>query len=153
MATKGQTLINTCSKQVIEFLTTANDSDGNLLEMVSAWQPNAPEPPEHYHPFQKEYFKVYEGELTVKLNGEITIYRESEMFEIDKGMGHAVWNASNKTAKVYWKVKPALKTENMLEIRAKLSQDKASVAKIFRRLLLAIKYRKELRTGKGSLLN
>ena len=151
MATRGQTLVNTRSKQIIEFLTTANDSNGDLLEMVSAWQPNAPEPPEHYHPFQKEYFKVYEGELTVKQNGEITVYKESEMFEIDKGVVHAVWNASDKTAKVYWKVKPALKTENMLEVRAKLSQSGILATNIFSRLLLTIKYRKELRVGKISL--
>ena len=150
MAIKGQTLVNTRSKQVIEFLTTSNDSNGNLLEMVSSWQPNAPEPPEHYHPFQKEYFKVYEGELTVRQNGETTIYRASEMFEIDKGIAHAVWNASGKTAKVYWKVKPALRTENMLEIRAKLSQKGMFVTKLLTRLLLPIKYRKELRIGKGS---
>ncbi len=148
MATRGQTLVNTRSKLTIEFLTTANDSNGNLLEMVSAWQPHSPEPPEHYHPFQKEYFKVYEGELTVRQNGEITIYRASEMFEINKGVVHAVWNASGKTAKVYWKVKPALKTENMLEVS---SQKRTLVANIFSRLLLRIKYRKELRIGKISL--
>jgi quercetin dioxygenase-like cupin family protein len=150
MATKGQTLVNTRSRQTIEFLTTANDSNGRLLEMVAAWQPHSPEPPEHFHPFQKEYFKVYEGELMVKQNGEITVYRESEMFEINKGVVHAVWNASGKTAKVYWKVKPALKTENMLEMRATLSQKRTLLTNIFSRLLLKIKYRKELRIGKIS---
>jgi quercetin dioxygenase-like cupin family protein len=150
MATKGQTLVNTRSRQTIEFLTTANDSNGRLLEMVAAWQPHSPEPAEHYHPFQKEYFKVYEGELTVKQNGEITVYRESEMFEINKGVVHAVWNASGKTVKVYWKVKPALKTENMLEMRATLSQKRTLLTNIFSRLLLKMKYRKELRIGKIS---
>jgi quercetin dioxygenase-like cupin family protein len=151
MATKGQTLVNTHSRQTIEFLTTANDSNGKLLEMVASWQPNAPEPHEHFHPFQKEYFKVYEGELTVRQNGDITVYRESEMFEINKGVVHAVWNASGKTTKVYWKVKPALRTENMLEMRARISQSRILIANIFSKLLLKIKYRKELRIGKISI--
>lgn len=140
---------NVSNKQTIEFITTANDSNGRLLEMVSTWHPGNIKPPVHYHPNQREYFKVLEGELTANIAGNIQTFKASEGFEIEKGVVHSMWNASGNTTKAEWKVMPALQTEYLLEDGATLSQEKNAVIRILKTLSLLIKYRKEFRVKLG----
>jgi quercetin dioxygenase-like cupin family protein len=149
MATRAQQIVNTSNKQTIEFITTAKASGGALLEMISTWYANSPKPRAHYHPVQKEFFIILEGELTVTLNDKTTVFKQNETFEIEKGNVHAMWNASDKIAKALWKVQPALNTENLLKSGARLSEIKNPITKIFKTLLLLIKYRKEFRIGKA----
>jgi quercetin dioxygenase-like cupin family protein len=125
MANEGQQVTNISNKQTIEFITTANSSKGMLLEMISTWQAGAGKPPVHYHPFQKEYFKVLEGELTVNISGNIQTYKTNESFEIEKGVAHSMWNASGNCTKAVWKVIPALQTEYLLEKGAQLLNTKS----------------------------
>jgi len=145
MANKGQQVTNISNKQTIEFIITANSSNGMLLEMISTWQPGAVKPPLHYHPFQKEYFTVLEGELTVNISGNIQTYKANESFEIEKGIAHGMWNASGNCTKAVWKVIPGLQTEYLLEKGAQLSQYKNPLIKIIKTILLLIRYRKEFR--------
>jgi len=149
MANKAQQVTNISNKQTIEFITTANNSNGMLLEMISTWQPGTVKPPIHYHPFQKEYFTVLDGELTVNIAGTVRTYKANESFEIEKAVVHSMWNASGSSTKAVWKVMPALQTEYLLESGAQLSQNKNPFTKVLKTLLLLIRYRKEFRIATG----
>lgn len=121
MAFKGKVIHNAKTGQTLEFVTTAADGDGMLLEMISTYRPHSTRPPAHYHPFQDEHFTVLEGELTVRLNDETVILEKGYSIGIPKHVVHSMWNASGSKTIVQWKVMPALKTEFFLEALMDLS--------------------------------
>lgn len=123
MAHSGKMLHNMKTGQTLEFVTTAEDSGGALLEMISTYAPHSTHPPAHYHPFQYEHFTVLEGELTVRLNGKTIILKPGYSIGVPKDAVHSMWNASDQPTVVRWKVTPALETEYFLEALMNLSNE------------------------------
>lgn len=115
MAYSGKVISNTCTGQSIKFVTTAEESQGDYLEMITEYAPYSLEPAAHYHPLQVEQFNVIEGELTLRLNGRVFTLVANETIEIPPNTIHAMWNASGSETVVHWKVIPALGTEYLLE--------------------------------------
>lgn len=115
MAYKGKIINNKKTGQQISFIQTADDTGGELLEMESLFQPNSIEPVPHYHPLQEEYFTVLEGEITVRINGGLQVLKQNDKLHLKKNQVHSMWNHSKNTARVNWKVLPALDTEYFLE--------------------------------------
>src|SRR6202012_6165124 len=70
MAYKNKTIQNPMTGQVIKFLQTSKDTNGQLLEMESTYLPETKEPPAHYHPYQDELFPGCSGERISRLDGE-----------------------------------------------------------------------------------
>ncbi|RFS22570.1 cupin domain-containing protein [Chitinophaga silvatica] len=114
-----QTIKNVITGQIVKFLTSDTGSD--TLEMESLYLPFSIEPPVHYHPYQDEYIKVLEGELTVRMDGEINIYRSGSAIHIKKNTRHSIWNSGFRETIVNWKVDPALETAEFLRTMTQLS--------------------------------
>ena len=123
MAYKNKVLINPVTKMDIRFLQTASDTGGELLEMESTFNGKTLEPPPHYHPFQAEEFKVMEGEIHTNINGQYKVYKKGESIQVPAGTVHSMWNNSDQTAILNWKVRPAMNTENFIETIAGLARD------------------------------
>lgn len=115
MAYTNKILSNKLTGQDIHFLKTANDTNGELLEMETIYHSRSTEPPMHYHPLQEEYFTILSGELTVRIRGKLQALKAGEQLHIAPNTSHAMWNASNHKTIVHWKVLPALDTENLFE--------------------------------------
>lgn len=115
MAYKGKIIDNRKTGQQIRFIQTSDDTGGELLEMESLFQPHSTEPVPHYHPFQEEYFIVLEGEINVRLNGQLKILKQGDQLHLKKGQVHSMWNHSSQKVRVNWKVIPASDTEYFLE--------------------------------------
>lgn len=115
MAYKGKTISNNKTKQAIEFVTTSRESEGSLLEMITTYQPHSTEPAAHYHPGQHEYFTVIQGELSVRMNGELFELKKGHSIDIPKNTPHSMWNNADVATVVSWKIVPALQTEYFLE--------------------------------------
>jgi quercetin dioxygenase-like cupin family protein len=156
VAVKGKKITNPVSRQTIEFLTTAKESNGQLLEMISAWEPHSVQPAPHFHPVQDEIFCVLEGELTLELNGEKRKLRCGESIHISANTVHCMWNESAEKVVAHWKVFPALQTEYFLETAMGLAADgkvgKNGVPGILQISLLAKKYKQEFRLQKPAFL-
>lgn len=154
MAYKGKIIRNTITGQEIKFLQTSVDTEGDLLEMQSTFSPTSNKPPAHYHPSQREDFVVEEGELTVCLNGVISVLKKGESLHVPANCIHSMWNASNKKTIVNWKVCPALSTEYFLETIFGLSNDgktdQTGRPSIFQVALLSGKYANVFRLTKPS---
>lgn len=116
MAYKNKTISNPKTGQTITFLQSAKDTDGSFIEMKSSFAPGSIEPPAHYHPYQEENFTVLRGELTVRCNGKVRVWKTGETFLISKNTSHSMWNNSNSDTIVHWRVSPAMNTENFFEI-------------------------------------
>ncbi len=114
MAHKNKQINNPRTGQTIKFLLTSGDTRGELLEMESSFRPFSKEPLPHYHPNQVEDFLVISGQLMVRMNGQVMIYKKNESFHVPANEVHSMWNGSGETTIVSWKVKPALDTENLI---------------------------------------
>ncbi|MCE7063860.1 cupin domain-containing protein [Dyadobacter sp. CY326] len=123
MAFKNKFIRNELTGQSYRFLQTSADTNGRLLEIETTYEPNGAEPPAHYHPRQAEDFTVLSGELTVRINAEVKLFRKGDRFQVPAGTVHSMWNASKNETKVNWKVEPALDTEYLFETLTGLANE------------------------------
>jgi quercetin dioxygenase-like cupin family protein len=70
---------------------------------------------EHRHPGIVERFTVLEGELTLKLAGEIRVLRQGETGVIEPGVWHDWWNAGRQNARVRVEITPGDRFAHMVE--------------------------------------
>jgi hypothetical protein len=91
--------------------------------MESTYLSFSKEPPPHYHPNQEEFFEVLSGSISVRIDNEVRILSQGETLHIPVNKTHSMWNHTNDTTVVNWKVKPALETEYFLEIAMGLAND------------------------------
>jgi quercetin dioxygenase-like cupin family protein len=123
MAFPGKVITNSKNGQTYRFIQTAASSGGKVLEMESLYIPNTPEPILHYHPGQDEYFKILDGEVTVRTGAELRVLRAGDELHIPAGTHHGMWNPTKNPAIVNWKTIPALKTEIFFETITGLVND------------------------------
>ena len=154
MAYKNKTISNPYSGQSIRFIQTSDDTDGALLEMESNFAPHSKEPVPHFHPKQEEQFTVLAGTINIRLNGRIVHLHKGEALTIAPNTIHSMWNDSNETAVVNWKVMPALSTEYLLETGMGLAADgkvtKNGMPCFLQSVLIAEKYNAVFRLAKPS---
>lgn len=114
---------NPVTGQQLTFLQTAADTNGQLLEMESRYPAHSKEPPLHFHPIQQETFRVLKGQMHVRMNGEVRIYKAGDEFVVAPKVVHSMWNNANEEALLNWKVAPALQTEQFFRTAYGLAQD------------------------------
>lgn len=152
MACKNKFLSNKKTGQDIRFIITARESNGQLLEMESTYNSFSKEPPAHYHPYQSEDFTILSGELTVKINGQVTVLKQGECLHIPANKIHAMWNNSQDKTIVNWKVQPALNTEYLLETATGIANNSytndAGMPALLQVVLMASKYSGVFRMAK-----
>lgn len=144
MAVKGKVIANPVTGQQIRFIQTAGDTTGALLEMESTYAAGSKEPPPHYHPYQSEDFTILEGEMTVRMNGRLTVLKKGDQLHIPPNTVHSMWNNTSAAAVINWKVQPAMDTEYFFENAMGLANDgktKADGMPVFLQVVsLAAKY-------------
>lgn len=123
MAHQGKEIYNPKTGQLIQFIKTKADTNGQLLELITTYEAGNKEPFPHYHPHQDEYFDVLQGELSVRLNGTKKIFGPGDKIHIKKNTVHSMWNATDDKTVVCWRTVPALDTEHLLELNAGLVND------------------------------
>lgn len=154
MAFKNKQICNPVTKQDIRFILTSKDTNGALLEMEVTYHAQSKEPATHYHPFQAEYFSVLQGQLTLRVDGQLQILNKGETFHIPFNKEHSMWNGTAEKTVVNWKVVPAMATENFLEMATGLAIDgktnKKGMPDFLQVILMANKYANEFRLSKPS---
>ena len=154
MAYKNKRIENPQTGQSIRFLQTAADTEGELLEMETTYRAGSREPVPHYHPYQEERFRVLHGELAVRIEGEVKIFRAGESIHIAVNTDHSMWNPSGRETMVNWIVTPALDTEYLLETGMGLAADgktnKNGMPSILQVALIANRFRNVYRLSKPS---
>ena len=70
---------------------------------------------EHMHPSITERFTPLEGELTVKLNGQISVLRQGETAVITPGVWHDFWNATSQNVRVRVEITPGERFVHIIE--------------------------------------
>ena len=123
MAIRNKFIFNPKTNQEIRFIQTSRETEGELLEMESTYNTRSVEPAPHYHPRQREDFKVIEGELSVRIDGRVKVLRSGETLHIPNNKVHSMWNGTDGRTVVNWKIQPALNTEYFLETAMGLAME------------------------------
>ena len=105
----------------IVFLRTAAETGGQLLEYEVVGRPRGFPAQAHVHPLQSERHDVLAGALAVKMAGRTRIIGPGESIEIPAGTPHRHYAAGSEEGHVRVELRPALRTEDLLERLASLS--------------------------------
>jgi quercetin dioxygenase-like cupin family protein len=121
MAYAGQTLYNPVSGEKIEFIRTAADTNGELLEFALELAPDGHVPGAHVHPEQEERFHVLEGRMTFRLGLKKIVAKAGETVIVPRGRVHKFANGGDELARCRVEVVPALDMEQLFETTVELA--------------------------------
>jgi len=98
---------------LIKFVTTTDESHGELHAQEARYSPRTLPPPMHCHPKQEERFQLHQGSLVFKLGGEQRTVKAGEEIVVARGVHHQVHNPSGEPALVLWETRPALRSAEL----------------------------------------
>src|SRR5579884_466073 len=145
-------LVDPVRGQRIVFRKTAQDTNGELVEVEAFYQPGSEAPPAHIHPEQEEYFEVLAGSIHTRVDGHEKVYHVGEAFRIPAGVPHTMWNGSEAETRLLWQTRPALHTDAFFEIMWGLAQDgktnRAGLPNLLQLSVIMQQYQREFRPVK-----
>jgi len=149
MAYSGQIIENPVSGERIEFLRTAADSDGELLEFELELSPDGRVPGAHVHPEQEERFHVLEGTMTFRLGLRRIVAEAGDSVVVPARRVHKFVNSGDGPARARVQVAPALDMEELLCTAAQLAGEgkvlRSGMPKPLHLALFVQRFRREVR--------
>jgi quercetin dioxygenase-like cupin family protein len=119
----GQTVEIPVTGEVLTFLRTARETNGESVLVEVTVRPGGFVAAAHVHSFQSERFEVLEGTLGIKLAGKEMIARAGDVVVIEAGQAHKFWNAGEGPARFVTDVRPALDYARLIETMFGLAAD------------------------------
>ena len=107
----------------VEFLQTAEETGGELLEAVVTGRPRGLLAQRHVHPDQLERLEVIEGAMKVAMNGREHILSAGQSIEVPPGTPHTQEAVGAGPGRIRVSVRPAGRTEGFLERLAALCRE------------------------------
>ena len=123
MARAGDIIDNPRSRERVLFLKTASETDGELLRYECSIGPKGGARAEHARPMQVETIEVISGEARLSIDGRHYAVRAGDAVEIPAGVRRAFWNEGSEELNTVVELRPALKTEMVLETAFGLARD------------------------------
>ena len=111
----GDTLENPVTGEVVRFLRTAAETDGELVEVEVTVAPGGAVAAAHVHPYQSECFEVLEGTVEFRRGRHTVTAGPGEVVNVAPGLKHSFRNAGEGPARFRCEVRPALQFERFLE--------------------------------------
>jgi quercetin dioxygenase-like cupin family protein len=149
MAYSGQIIHNPVSGERIEFLRTAADTDGELLELELELSADGRVPGAHVHPEQEERFHVLEGTMTFRLGLRTIVAHAGDSVIVPAGRAHKFANGGDGRARARVEVVPALDMEELLCTTATLAHEgnvlSSGMPKPLHLALFVERFRREVR--------
>ena len=149
MAHTGQIIHNPVSGERIEFLRTAADTDGELLEFELDLAADGSVPGAHVHPEQEERFHVLAGTMKFRLGMRTIVAQAGETVVVPAGRVHRFANGGDGPARARVEVVPALDMEDLLTTAAQLAGEgkvwRSGMPKPLHLALFVRRFRREVR--------
>lgn len=123
MISKGDVLHNPVTGELLRFVETSAETDGEYVLVECVVQPGGFVAAAHVHPFQTETFEVVQGAVGFKLDGKEMIAQPGDVVAVERGAAHTFWNAGNEDAVFRCEVRPALRFERLIETMFTLAAD------------------------------
>lgn len=106
----------------IVFAHTAAETSGELLVYEVIGRPRGFTAQRHVHPRQEERHHVVEGALTVSMDGREEVFEPGGTAAIPAGKAHRHFPSGSGEGRTRVELRPALRTEELLERLAELSR-------------------------------
>ncbi|HMR18500.1 MAG TPA: cupin domain-containing protein [Sphingobacterium sp.] len=123
MPVKGQKITNPTNGDAYEFIETAEDTNGECVQLKATIASKGQLVPKHYHVFQDETFEIISGRLTVLLDGQIKTLSAGEKITLPKNVPHNHYNNENTAVTYLHSVTPALDFDYLIENLVGLATD------------------------------
>lgn len=152
MIKQGEKITNVRTGQIMIFLKTGTETNGEILH-IECFSPPTPErEPEHIHPFQENSFEIISGSCVFNVAGKEEIVGPGESISIPANVPHHFWNAGNKVSHYLQTFKPALKIDRFFETFFALAKDgklnKNGIPNFFHTSVIGLAYKDEIRLTK-----
>jgi quercetin dioxygenase-like cupin family protein/uncharacterized protein YndB with AHSA1/START domain len=99
----------------IEFLRTAGETGGEIVEAEVSGRPRGFLAQRHIHPAQTERLEVIEGQMKVTMNGREHVLSEGQSIEVPPGTPHTQETIGAGEGRIRISARPAGQTEVFLE--------------------------------------
>lgn len=149
---QGDKITNARTGQVMIFLKTGAETNGELLQIENFSPPTGEREPEHVHPFQESRAEVLEGSLHFSIAGKETIVNAGQSTTIPANVPHFFWNTGEVAAHHIQEFRPALHIDGFFETFFALSRDgrlnASGIPNLFHGSLIMLKHKDEIRLSK-----
>ena len=152
MIKQGEKITNIRTGQVMIFLKTGAETNGERLQ-IECFSPQTPErEPEHIHPFQVNSFKIISGNCVFDIDGKEQTVGPGESINIPANVPHHFWNDGDKVAHYLQEFKPVLEIDRFFETFFSLARDgklnKKGIPNFFHTSIIGLAYKDEIRLTK-----
>lgn len=145
MIKTGDVIENPITGERVEFLQTAQDTHGALLQFRLTVRPGGFVTAAHIHPYQEERFTVNTGTIRLQVNGVESLLHSGQESIIPPGTPHVWWNGGDDEMDTIVEFRPALRIAEFLSTFFALAQNGQTDAKGMPSMLqMAVIFRKYL---------
>jgi quercetin dioxygenase-like cupin family protein len=149
MIKQGDKITNPRTGQVMIFLKTSAETNGELLQIECFSPPTFEREPEHIHPIQENSFKIISGSCIFCLHGKEQVVGPGQSIQIPANVAHHFWNAGDTVAHYIQEFKPALKIDCFFETFFALARDgklnKKGIPNFFHVSIIGLAHKDEIR--------
>ena len=122
MIRAGDPIENPITGERLVFKETSAETNGEYVHFECFVQPSGFVAAAHVHPFQEECFRVVEGSVTFRIDGQEITAEPGDRILVPAGRRHQFWNAGDTEACFACEVRPALQFEQLIETMFSLAQ-------------------------------
>jgi quercetin dioxygenase-like cupin family protein len=123
MIRTGDTIENPVTGEILHFLQTAADTNGEAVVVEVTVRPDGFVAAPHVHPYQSERFEILDGTVCFKRAGEEVTATAGDVVVVEPGTPHKFWNGGDTDARFIATVSPALEFESLIETMFSLAVD------------------------------
>ena len=123
MAANAKVLENPVTGERILFRRTTADTGGEALEYELLFRPQGFLVREHLHPCQSERHEVLSGKLGLHLGGENRVLEPGDAVVVPAATPHRLFPVGDGQVQALFELRPALRTEQLLETFVRLARD------------------------------
>jgi Cupin domain. len=149
MIRQGDQITNPRTGQVMIFLKTSAETNGELLQIECFSPPTLEREPEHIHPFQQNSFEIISGRCIFRLDGKEQVVGPGQSIIIPANVPHYFWNAGDTVAHYIQEFRPALKIDCFFETFFALAKDaklnKKGIPNFFHVSIIGLAHKDEIR--------
>ena len=152
MIKQSDKITNARTGQVMIFLKTGAETNGELLQIECFSPSTAVKEPEHIHPLQESKFEIRSGACNFLIAGTQTIAQAGELVTIPAGVPHFFWNSGDSTSHYIQEFRPALHIDGFFETFFALSRDAKlndqGIPNLLHGSVIMLKHKNEIRVTK-----
>jgi len=123
MIRTGDVLHNPVTGELVQFLKTSADTNGEYVYIECVVEPNGSVAAAHIHPYQTERFEIVDGEVGFRSGKDEFVATAGDVVVVEPGTPHRFWNAGYYEARFRCEVRPALQFEQLIETMYTLAAD------------------------------